>query len=55
MPDYSNKSVEELEQLSAHYANENFEIMRELVRRGVGNNLPDTLEHPSMTPTEEDF
>lgn len=47
--------VEELEKLSAEYEHENFEIMKELVRRGVGNDLPDTLEHPSMFPTEEDF
>ncbi|MEW9670024.1 hypothetical protein [Ammoniphilus sp. 3BR4] len=55
MSDYSKKSVEELEELSAHYERENFEIMKELLRRGVGKDLPDTLEHPSMFPTEEDF
>lgn len=53
--DYSKLSVEELEQLTAEYEHENFEIMKELVRRGVGKDLPDTLEHPSMIPVEDDF
>jgi hypothetical protein len=53
--DYTEKSVEELETLSAHYERENFEIMKELVRRDVGKDLPDTLEHPSMFPVEDDF
>lgn len=53
--DYSQLSVEELEKLTAEYEHENFEIMKELVRRGVGSDLPDNLEHPSMMPTEEDF
>ncbi|WP_167577887.1 hypothetical protein [Ammoniphilus sp. YIM 78166] len=55
MTDYSKKSVEELAELTAHYEHENFEIMKELIRRGVGKDLPDTLEHPSMFPVEEDF
>lgn len=55
MQDYRQQTVEELERLSAYYEHENFEIMKELLRRGVGKDLPDTLEHPSMFPTEEDF
>lgn len=55
MEDFSKLSIDELEKLTAENEHENFEIMKELVRRGVGTNLPDNLEHPSMFPTEEDF
>jgi hypothetical protein len=54
MSDYTKMSTEELERLVATYEHEEFEIMKELIKRGVGKNIPDMLEHPDMRPTEED-
>ncbi|WP_161798187.1 hypothetical protein [Aneurinibacillus tyrosinisolvens] len=55
MADYTKMSTGELMKLASKYEHEEFELMKELVRRGVGNNVPDTLEHPDMHLTEEDI
>jgi hypothetical protein len=48
-------SISELEQQAQQLLQQENEVMKELLRRGWGRNLPNELEHPDITPTEEDF
>jgi hypothetical protein len=54
-PDYRRMSTEQLEELSRQNDRENFAIMQELIRRGWGMDIPDTMEDSDMHLTEDDY
>lgn len=55
MKDYTQISTKQLIELSSTFQHEEYQIMKELIRRNTGNNLPEDLEHADMQPTEDDF
>ncbi|MDB5083160.1 MAG: hypothetical protein JWN30_46 [Bacilli bacterium] len=48
-------SVGQLEELSEQLLHEQNEVMKELLERGWGRNIPDTIEDSDMKITEDDF
>jgi ribosomal protein L29 len=48
-------SIQDLRELNKNLLKEQFEVMQELARRGVGKHAQDTMEHPEMRLTEDDF
>jgi hypothetical protein len=56
MNDYEKMSNDQLEELSLHLQQEEFQIMKELLRRNQSVNFLDSDVQPAdMKPTEEDF
>lgn len=55
MKDYTQISTKQLIELSSTFQHEEYQIMKELIRRNTVNNLPDDLEHADIQPTEDDF
>lgn len=56
MKDYTQMSTEQLEELSSTIQQEEYQIMKELIRRNIGKNLPnDDLVSADMQRTEDDF
>jgi hypothetical protein len=52
---YQSMSIPELERQAQQLLHQENEVMKELLRRGWGRNLPNELEHPDMKPTEDDL
>lgn len=56
MKDYTQMSTKQLEELSLTFQHEEYQIMKELLRRNIGKNLPnDDLVSADMQRTEDDF